>query len=202
MPDDTEPVAAPDEPDEATLARNALHEKRFTREIDKVINPRFKALYAHLGVKGWDEFQKLSADNEGGAPAPAAKRDDGAAKELMIRGLMDEFDFLSKDTRKKLVAEFMAMTRLADGDALILLGVDGGDALALNTEELRKLLPPEAVLARTTGGSGGKQPEEAATKRRGARDEDEELIDKGRRSQAFYTANRDAILAAERRLRR
>lgn len=196
--DEADTLAAPPEPDEAALARNALHEKRFTREIDKVINPRFKALYAHLGVKGWDEFQKLS-DAAAGAPAPDAKSDDGTAHELVIRGFLDEFDFTSRDARKRFVSEFKSMTRLADGDALILLDEDGGDALALTIEEIRKLLPPEAVLARTGGGSGSTGPPEAPPIRRDDRDPDAALIEKGRQSQKFYEAHRAEIQAAEKR---
>ena len=75
---------------------------------------------------------------------------------------------------------------------------ESDEALAIDDKVLRELIPGEMLNSYSTGGSGSVGPPEASF-RSAARNDDEELIQKGRRSQAFYESHKAEILAAEKR---
>jgi hypothetical protein len=191
LPDDTDflPLDATPEQEAAHRAKLDL-KKQLARENQRLRADRRKDA-AHIA--------ELEGKLASGAVDPKLAEQFG---ELLhrdaVRAALDTFDFTAKGVRSKTVAELLAMTRLDESGALVLIDDESDEALPIDEKLLRELLPSEAINSYTGGGSGSTGPPEAPI-RSAARDEDSDLIEKGRRSQAFYESRKADILAAEKR---
>jgi hypothetical protein len=206
-PDDTPTVGAPDggagdENNGAERVRQLLLEKRLSKENEKV-SRRNKELLAHVGAKTWDEYQQKKAQRaaSGDAPAPDAKQYDELTK-LRLLHAIDEallpFDFLKQGARAATRRELLAMSKLDDSGALVLVDEETDAEILADAETLRGLFA-DHVSSYTGAGSSAKGPSEAALLRSDARNSDDVLIEKGRASQKFFEEHRAEIVAAERR---
>jgi hypothetical protein len=191
LPDDDDILPLDATPEEEKAHRETLDaQKGLGRENQRI---RLRAKNAEARVT---ELERKLAS---GAVDPKLAEQYG---ELLhrdaVRAALDTYDFTAKGVRAKTVTELLAMTRLDESGALVLIDDESDEALPIDDKVLRELIPAEAINSYTGGGSGSGGPPEAPI-RSAARGADEELIEKGRRSQAFYDSHKAEILAAEKR---
>lgn len=192
LPDDEEPLSLA-ALEELARIKTLDGEKKLRPEI---IRHRLRAKKAEA------EIVELKARLAEGADAKTVEQLTELRHRDSVRAAIEQYDFTARGARSKAVAELLTMTKLDESGALVLVDEESGESLPLDEKLLRELLPGELLNSYTGGGSGARGPEEAAPPHRGARDEDDELIEKARRSSRFYEANRERVIAAEKRRQR